>query len=127
VAAEDLQDTVDYSSDDSSSSGSIPNIRPLNSFTSYNSSVRLGKSLRPVPPSSSSDEHYSDAEIEIVGSDLHLPRPVSQQVAEETETARTTLAPSRPSPIGQSSGTMPGKRTISAHHRERMSQGMKGE
>jgi hypothetical protein len=130
AARDDPQDNNSDSDDSSSSDGSIPNVRPLNSFTSYNSSVNHGHRCGPGLPSLSSEDHSSDSEVEdilVVRSDI--PRPEPQQLAEEVAGTppAPAPAPSRPSLTGKSSGSTSTKRTMSAHQRERIRQSLKGK
>jgi len=110
-----------YESDSSSSDGSIPNVRPLNSFTSYNSSAKKDRASLPAPPSSSADEHDSIAGVEIVRSDL--PQPVPQLSGQMNADAHVSSATP---PTSHRFNVVEGKRTMSAAAKERQSQIMRG-
>ncbi|OIW28655.1 hypothetical protein CONLIGDRAFT_681600 [Coniochaeta ligniaria NRRL 30616] len=112
---------ADYDSDGSSSDESIiPHGRPLNSFTSYNSSAQKNKILIPASPASPGDGNHSDADVEIIKSDL--PQPVAQHSLAEDANLEPSIATP---PTGPRLANVEGKRTMSAAARERQSQIMK--
>lgn len=120
-----LQETAGYSSDSSSSDDSIisviPNVRPQNSFTSFNSPGQKHKTSLAAPTASSSHGRLSDANLEIVKSDLlqSLPQQIKQEVISPKVSSATPST-------GPRFSNVDGKRTMSAAGRERQSQIMKG-
>lgn len=104
-----LQEMAGYISEDTTSSDEsiisvIPNKRPIQTFTPYKSAIKKEERSSKAAQRSTGDEEYSDADLEIVKSDIPQPRQPHVHAGGAGPEASSLTAKKRKAPLPDLAG-----------------------